>query len=35
LELYEMTTALQRIGSEKAIEVTVQHKRIFEDICRL
>ena len=35
LELLELTAALQRVGSEMAIEVTVQHKRIFEDICRL
>ncbi|MDZ7761964.1 MAG: ACT domain-containing protein [Desulfovermiculus sp.] len=35
LELLELTTALQQIGVEKDIEVTVQHKRIFEDICRL
>ena len=35
LELQELTRALQHIGVDKGIEVTIQHKRIFEDICRL
>ncbi|MFP4048852.1 MAG: glycine cleavage system protein R [Desulfovermiculus sp.] len=35
LELQEMTTALHRIGKERGIEITIQHKNIFEDICRL
>jgi glycine cleavage system transcriptional repressor len=35
LELQEMTAALHRIGKERGIEITVQHKKIFEDICRL
>jgi hypothetical protein len=30
-----MTAALHRIGKERGIEITVQHKKIFEDICRL
>jgi glycine cleavage system transcriptional repressor len=35
LELQELTTALYQIGEQRGIQVTVQHKKIFEDICRL
>ncbi|WP_161635146.1 glycine cleavage system protein R [Desulfovermiculus halophilus] len=34
-ELQEVTAALSRIGEERNIQVTIQHKRIFEDICRV
>ncbi len=35
LDLQDLTSALQQIGADKDIQVTIQHKRIFEDICRL
>ena len=35
LELQELTSALYWVGEQRKIQVTVQHKKIFEDICRL
>jgi glycine cleavage system transcriptional repressor len=35
LELQALTTAMCRIEEQKKIQITVQHKKIFEDICRL
>ena len=33
--LNRLSSALQEIAARKDIQVTIQHKRIFEDICRL